>query len=117
MLALTRHETVQDGYVLAAAHAHALRAQDCYVAEKPPQAVLVDYCLLQEPVPGAVRDEFMEFGIQLEELDAAQLLQPIGQQGDMYLPQPLRARPVQLETRLEDARRLDQKAKPVTVLV
>src|ERR1700676_3108310 len=98
--------------MLAARDPHALRVEYGYVAEKAPQAVLVDHRLLQEPVSRAACDEFVEFGIQLEELDAAQLLQPIGQQGDMRLPQPLSTRLVQPEARLQDARRLDQEAKP-----
>src|SRR5882724_9073184 len=97
MLALACHEAVQDGHVLAAGDTHPLDAEDRYVAEKAPEAVLVNDRLLQKPVSRAARDELVEFGVQLEELDAVQLIEAIGQQCGMRLPQPLGARLVQPE--------------------
>src|SRR3954451_7401513 len=117
MFAFTRHQAIQDGDVLTERYPHPLRCEYRDVTEEPPQTVLVDHRLLQEAVARATRHELVEFGIQFEEFATAQLFQPIGQQLDMDLPQALSARLVQAETGLQNARRLDQKAKAVTILV
>src|SRR5581483_5494824 len=117
MLALTGHQAIQYGDVLAAGHPHALGSEYGYVAEEASQTVLVNDGLLEEAVVGAGRDELVEFGIQLEELDAVQLLQAVSEKRHVCLPESLRSRLVEPESGFQNTRGLDEKAEAVTVFV
>jgi len=77
--------------------------KDGDVAEKAPQAVLVDDCLLQEAVARAARDELVEFAFNSKNLILLSFSSPSARRATCVLPEPLSTRLVHPEGRLQDA--------------